>query len=667
MSMLIPPKRLPRAIALSFAVSALNVVPAHAALVDMSTDKEWVFSRDLTSAQMSENYAQYRNAGYIMTDIDAYAVGSSARYAVNWQKNVDHRQWAEVRDMTSAQYSAKWQEYDGKGYRPVDVESYVVNGVTYWAGIWIQNIEGIGSRTHRGQSASDYASQFVKNSGDGYRLVDLEVANTSNGLRYTSLWERNVNGYPWAATRDMSRTEYQNALNSRSADGFKLVDLESYQMGGEQAYAAVWVKQGNLAWRVRSDRTEQDFVNLNYQYADEGMRLVDFERYSTEDGVRYAGVWAEHNDRYRYTAKNDLNAAITSYLDINNLPGISVAIIRDGETLYRRGFGFADVQNGKTAHGKTVYNAASVAKIIGGTLAAKLEDEEALRDGTTFNLDLSNKTSTYINNLPVEHTHTVEQLLSHLGCMPHYSTNPSIPNQTTHYSNATDAMQSIWDKGLIVGCVPNTQWNYSTHAFTFVGAVLESVTGKTINDLVNKELLEPYHMGSMRIMYNTASLPANSLRAVPYVPRDPVHSSPSAKDFIDPPDAVSNPNIPTSYSDSSWKVLGGGIETNAIDLARFGWKVLDGEIISPLARDTRLWQRVNPSFTQGLAWDLRNDPAGRNVAEWNGTWPGSRTYLRAYPNDGLVIAIMSNRTVHRTDLASDVDDLTNTLGEIVLP
>ena len=63
-------------------------------------------------------------------------------------------------------------------------------------------------------------------------------------------------------------------------------------------------------------------------------------------------------------------------------------VIRNGQVIYRRGFGFADVNGGKVAHGETVYNAASVAKVIGATLAGKLEAEDRLRDGTTFSLDL---------------------------------------------------------------------------------------------------------------------------------------------------------------------------------------------------------------------------------------------------------------------------------------
>ena len=140
----------------------------------------------------------------------------------------------------------------------------------------------------------------------------------------------------------------------------------------------------------------------------------------------------------------------------------------------------------------------------------------------------------------------------------------------------------------------------------------------------------------------------------------------SVSPFGDPPNPVTNPNVETNYADNSWKVLGGGVETSTYDLARFGWKVLNAEILSANARDNRLWTRVNPGLTHGLAWSITSDNSGRNVAEWNGTWTGSRTFLRDYQDDSLVIAVMSNRTIHRFDLSADVVNLTDTLGNIVL-
>jgi CubicO group peptidase (beta-lactamase class C family) len=239
-----------------------------------------------------------------------------------------------------------------------------------------------------------------------------------------------------------------------------------------------------------------------------------------------------------------------------------------------------------------------------------------------------------------------------------------MPNQTTHYNNATAAVQSIWNTPLLAGCTPGSNWNYSTHGFTFVAAVLEGATGSTINNLLQNELFAPYGLSSMRVQYATNSLPANRLRATPYTTRDSVNTN--VTPFGDPPNASTNPNVESSYSDNSWKVLGGGIETSTYDLARFGWKVLNAEILSANARDNRLWTRVNPSFTHGLSWSITTDNSGRDVAEWNGTWTGSRTFLRDYRDDGLVVAVMSNRTTHRSDIGADVGNLTNSLGNIVL-
>ena len=125
------------------------------------------------------------------------------------------------------------------------------------------------------------------------------------------------------------------------------------------------------------------------------------------------------------------------------------------------------------------------------------------------------------------------------------------------------------------------------------------------------------------------------------------------------PIPITPPAIPTAAG----RFFGGGIESNVVDLARFGWKVLNGEILSADARDNRLWTRVNPNRTHGIGWAV-NTVSGRRVAEWNGTWTGARSYLRAYRDDGLVVAVLSNRTNHTA--SGDVPGLTNAIGNAVL-
>lgn len=635
---------------------------AQAALVEDKKNLGWQFKYNLTSAQFSSEFTKYNDAGYLLTDIDAYPSGSSTLYSMVWRKN-DGRGWAVHRDLTSADFSTYWNQYTSQGMRLVDVEAYPLNGQIRWAGIWVQNKEGYNWSSHRGLTASEYASLFTSKKNAGWRPVELDVYNTSNGLRYNSIWQHNSDGRGWAALRDMSRESYQTEVDNRGDAGYHVVDFESYDTPNGQRYAAIWEKHGNLAHAVRTDRDQQTFLNYWYDYTDQGYRLVDFERYNTDDGVRYAGVWQENDSRFRNADKTAINNAITSYRTLNNLPGISVVVMQNGSTIYRRGFGFADVNDNKTAHAATVYNAASVAKVYGGTLAAKLEQNQARHNGTPLlmDLDLDDQTSSYLNNMPAAHQHTVAETLSHLGCVPHYNTNPSIGDQTTHYSSAMAAVQSIWNGGVVSNCTPGNTWSYSTHAFTFAGAVLEQVSGRTVNQLLRDELFTPYGLSSTRVMYDSSNLPSNSLRATPYRERDAIGSQ--GQPGFDPPHPVNNPNIESSYTNSSWKILGGGIETNTLDLAKFGWKVLNAEIVDADTRDNRLWTRVNPNRTHGLGWSVGNSVAGQRIAEWNGSWDGSRTWLRVYRDDGLVIAIQSNRRRHAMQ---DLNSLADTIAGIVL-
>lgn len=603
-------------------------------------DLAWASHRDLTSQQFSQYFNEYKNKGYLMIDVDAYPTSSGRRYSMVWRENTDKRGWAEHRNLTSAEYSAKWNEYKSMGYRPLDIAAYPSGSTTLYAGIWVQNKEGIGWSSHRNLTSSAYGDLYTQKRRAGYKLVDMEVYETSSGLRYSAIWYQNTDGKVWTQYRNMTRASYQDKVDTLGAAGYTVVDFESYQVGSNTRYAAIWEKKPGYSFQVRTGRTETAFANLWRQYRDMGYRLVDFERYKTSSGDRYGGIWMENASRFRYAKKSQLDDVVQDYLEDNDLPGISVSVMRNGQSIYRRGFGYADSANSKWAHAQTIYNTASVAKVYGGTLAAKLEEQQQLESGASFYLDLSEPTRNYIGGLPLFHSHTVEELLSHTGCVAHYSTTPSIANQTSHYASATSAVNSIDNVGLINSCTPGDQYSYSTAGFTFVGAALEGATGRTINSLLTTELFNAHNLNETRVQYASSNLPYNYDRAVPY----------------------NNNNTVSTYSNNSWKVLGGGIETSAYDLSRFGAKVLSGEIVDADTRDNRLWERVNTNSSAGLAW-FTGTTGGRRVAFHNGSWNGSRSYLRVYRDDGLVIAILSNRTDHNV---RDVSSLATEIANIVL-
>jgi CubicO group peptidase (beta-lactamase class C family) len=645
---------------------------AEAAILEDQKNLSWRSNRDLTSEQFSQKFKDYRDRGFLMIDIDAYPSGTATRYSMVWRKNTDGRGWAEHRDMNSERYNQRWTEYKNRGFRPLDVETYEVGANRRWAGIWVENKENLAWKSNRNLTGERYGELFQERREAGFRLIDVEVYRTANGLRYAGIWVKNADNRPWAQLRNMTRAKYQQEVNQRSRNGFRVVDFEAYNTGSGMRYAAIWEKKPGYAWQTRTNRTKTQFANLWREYRDQGYRLVDFERYQTPSGALYAGIWAENDARYRYAKKGAIDSAISTYQSTNNIPGVSVAVIRNGNVIYRRGFGDADKAAGKKAHGGTIYGLASVSKAVGGALAAKLEDEGRLRGGRSVNLDLDNTTRSYLTNInmgggstgtmPSQHTHTVAQLTAHLGCVAHYPsrTNPGISNTTTHRSTARAASAALWNTGLVTdrdvkmpgnqSCSIGANRSYSTHAWTFVGAVLEQVSGgRSIARLVDEEIGQQYNLGTLRTMYRTSTLPANDDRSKLY-------------------DLDNSGNIrERGYQNNSWKVLGGGIEASAVDLARFGWKVLNGEIVDDTARDCRMWTQLDSNSNNGIGWELDMN-AGRRIADHGGDARGMDSYIRIYRDEGLVIAILGNRDIdpnRREPLADSI--ATTVLGSTVTP
>lgn len=600
----------------------------------------WASYRDLSSEKFSKKFKEYSDKGYLMIDVDAYAANGKILYAMVWQKNTDKRGWAEHRDMTSDKYHERWTEYNNKGYRPIDVEAYKKNGKILYAGIWIQNKEGLAWSSKRNLSSSQYSTYFKNQSDKGFRVIDIEVYKIGSKTRYAAIWIKNNDNLAWAQYRNMTRENYQKRVNEFSAKGYIVEDYERYKTGSKTRYAAIWVKRSGIQYQVRTNRSERDYANLWREYNDKGYRLVDFER----EGNSYAGIWVQNNTNIlSYQHKTKLNNLISAYQTTNNLPGLSVAIIENGQMLYKRGFGFANINDNKKAWSRTVYLQASVSKVIGGTIATKLASNGRLENGKEITLDLGENTATYLTNiktssgktvsLPVEHEHTVEQLFSHLSCIRHYSNGPEPIEK--HYTKAIDALTQIWDASFFPNCTVGTSRNYSTHALTYAAAVLEAVSGQSTAQLIENEIAKPYNLSSMRAMYGKKNLPKNYERAQAY----------------------SSANNKINYQENSWKIFGGGIESSTSDLARFGWKVLNGEIINATDRDSILWTRVNPNEVNGIGWQIRSSG---NIIDHEGLANGARSILRIHRAENVVIAINTNRR------AGSLDGLADNIANIIL-
>jgi CubicO group peptidase (beta-lactamase class C family) len=311
----------------------------------------WASLRDLTSQQFSTAFNKYSKQGYMMIDVDAYPSRNGIRYSMIWRKNKDRRGWAEHRDMSSDGYSEKWKKYKAKGFRPLDVEAYQNGRNLKWAGIWVENKEGFAWSSHRGLNSDAYGKLFKEKKRAGFRLADIEVYNTTVGLRYAAIWYKNTDNRQWAQLRGLTRQKYQQEVNKRSAQGMRVVDFESYQTSNGQRYAVIWERKKGFRWQTRTGRTGKQFANLWRDYRDEGYRLIDFERYNTPNGPRYAGIWTgnvSYPRGYAWpTLESKVDKLVEDLMKEEKLPGMTVAVTENGQLKLTKGYGSANTKKKK--------------------------------------------------------------------------------------------------------------------------------------------------------------------------------------------------------------------------------------------------------------------------------------------------------------------------------
>ncbi|HRW03954.1 MAG TPA: serine hydrolase domain-containing protein, partial [Caldilineaceae bacterium] len=175
-----------------------------------------------------------------------------------------------------------------------------------------------------------------------------------------------------------------------------------------------------------------------------------------------------------------------------------------------------------------------------------------------------------------------------------------------------------------------------------LGAVLEAQTGKNINALVEDELSAPFGL--------------------------PTLQSENRNDGDDNRSQVYDQNNNEATADNiSWKILGGGLESSAYDLLRFGMKSIDGTILNANAL-AEMQLAPNPTNCSDPNWGFMGNYAlGLQVGTQKGTtvlWKGgnqlgANTHIRIYPDENMVIVVLANRNENHSTatLATQIGDL----------
>ena len=330
----------------------------------------------------------------------------------------------------------------------------------------------------------------------------------------------------------------------------------------------------------------------------------------------------------------------------HSIPGGAVAVARDGKLLYARGFGYADVEAGITVAPDALFRIASVSKPITGVAILKLVEDGKLR--------LDDKVGPYIAQLaapagstvdPRWEQVTIRQLLQHTGGWdrdkPVGGFDPMFRPQTAATAVGAPAPASAetvirYMKGQPFDFNPGEKHVYSNFGYAILGRIIEKVTGKSYEEYVRTEILQP--MGATRTRIGRTRMGEQLAGEVRYYyPGQPLNYPMVQSVF---PGAGSVPNNYGGFYLEAMDAHGGWV-SSTIDLLRFATAVDMHAANRPdFLRGTSLEQMIaagapvcaNGACWYALGWMVR--PSNGDANWWHsGSLPGTTSILvRSYHN-----------------------------------
>ncbi|REE94751.1 hypothetical protein [Thermomonospora umbrina] len=188
------------AVGMSLGVVPARAVPGVPSAVFDPDNVRSVFLYDQTAQQFdppvgSGSFDEYKAAGYMIVDLDIESNGTVYRVGSVWQENTDGRDWRLERDLDGTAFGLAWDDAVADGMRLVDQESYLVDGERRYAGVWVENIEGLDWASRRDmdeQTLDTFNTQQQSVSGQPRMPIDIDQYVTSAGVRWAAVWVENT-------------------------------------------------------------------------------------------------------------------------------------------------------------------------------------------------------------------------------------------------------------------------------------------------------------------------------------------------------------------------------------------------------------------------------------------------------------------------------------------
>lgn len=316
---------------------------------------------------------------------------------------------------------------------------------------------------------------------------------------------------------------------------------------------------------------------------------------------------------------------VNAQLKRQGVPGVSVAIVKDGAIIKAEGYGLANAELDVRATPDAVYQIGSVSKqfIAAGIMLL-------VQDGK---VSLDEKASRYLAGTPASwEAITIRHLLTHTA---------GIVNEPPGFDpykiqSDADLVKSAYFAPLLFA--PGADWAYSNTGYFALADIIRTISGEPWDAFLQKRLFQPLAMTSTR----TTTMELVTNRASGYAPINGRLSN-------------APPILPVRPS--------GAFLSTVLDLAKWD-AALNAGLPLTAATLEEMWAPValngGGSYAYGFGWQI-DAVAGRKRVHHSGTMPGFRATIQRYVDDGLTVIVLANAG------SSDPGSIARLIAESYIP
>ncbi|HJQ70580.1 MAG TPA: serine hydrolase domain-containing protein [Blastocatellia bacterium] len=294
-------------------------------------------------------------------------------------------------------------------------------------------------------------------------------------------------------------------------------------------------------------------------------------------------------------------------MEKQHIPGLSLAVIKDGKIIKVEGYGLANVELNVPAKAETVYKIGSVSKqfIASGIMLLVQENKISLDD----------KISKFLEGTPDTWKDiTVRHLLTHTSGIIREA--PGFDPYKVQ--NDADVIKTAYP--LPLRFAPGEKYEYCNVGYFSLAEIIRKVSGKAWEDYLGERLFMPLEMNATRTTNMTALVPN---RANGYFWKAGKYENASIYFALRPSGAF----LSTVLDLAKW------------DAALYTDKVLKQSTLSQMWAPLKL--NSGATHPYGFGWEL-SKAGGHNVVNHGGSLPGFRAQFARFVDDKLTVVVLTN-------------------------